>query len=159
MSRLHQLPGARVEANRRRSRGWRRMGGPAEEQLHRKAGGPHATTGPARRASGGYELVLFCRLFQMLVRRAVLAPGQRLSLTGLALAGRRAALARRSIEPDVGGHSREELLRERDVALDHHVHVHLLRDRKVLAHLREKRPRRLREVATVIGEPPHGGLA
>src|SRR3954449_550334 len=96
----------------------------------------------------------------MLVRRAVLAAGQRHTLARRPLARARVAAQRAAVERDplalalvdeVGG--------DAHVAVDHPVHPHLLRDRKEDAYVVEQRPRRTCEVVTVAGEALERALA
>src|SRR5262245_25306177 len=83
---------------------------------------------------------------EVLVRRAVVHPRQRLALTGSALSRAGHAIALLTVERHIGGQCVEELLDLLDVPLDDHVDTNLLGEREVLPDLREQRLRRSGEV-------------
>src|SRR5919108_4333799 len=96
---------------------------------------------------------------EVLVRRAVVALGQRRPLAGLALAGRRVAARHAADE----GARLDLLLDERnrgaDALVDGPGDLCLRRDREVAADVLEERPFGLREVLRIAREPLHRLLA
>src|SRR5690242_20868107 len=95
----------------------------------------------------------------MLVRRAVLALGQRRALAGLALAGRRAAAGDAAVERAGLDLLLDEAHRGADALAHGPGDLRLRGDREVAANVLEKRPIRLGEVLRVSGEPLHRLLA
>jgi hypothetical protein len=68
-------------------------------------------------------------------------------------------VARKAVEPDLGGHPGDEVRRQGEVPLYDPVDVELVADRKVRAHVAEQRSGRAGEIAPVEGDPADGGLA
>src|SRR5262245_48904473 len=121
-------------------------------------GGPRRPPNPLScyLGCGSLELEDF---LEVLVRRAVVHPRQRLALTGSALSRAGHAIALLAIQSHIGGQCVEELLDLLDVTLDDHVDTNLLGEREVLPNLREQRLRRPGEVPPIGDQALNGALA
>src|SRR5918995_5820393 len=95
----------------------------------------------------------------MLVRRAVVALGQRRALARLALASRRVTARDAAVERTGLDLLLDEGHRGGDALIDGPGDLCLRRDREVAPDVLEERPLRLGEVVRVAGEPLHRLLA
>src|SRR5438105_12991588 len=115
---------------------------------------PRSIRAPRTGSSGGDAGAL-----EVLVRRAVVALGQRGSLTGLALARRRAAPGDAAVQ----GAGLDLLLDEGRCSGDPFLHgpgdFSLRGDREIPPNVLEESPVRLGEIERILGQPLHGLLA
>src|SRR5688572_21577499 len=88
-------------------------------------------------------------LFEVLVRRAVVAARQRLALARSALAGVRTALARSAVDLEQLRRGLQQFETKGDVGVDHVPYEQLVVHREVRAHFVEERTRGTGEVAPV----------
>src|SRR5688572_15061993 len=95
----------------------------------------------------------------MLVGGAVVAAGEGLPLARRALPSAGMAGPWPPVETDIRRQLLEMLEGEIHIALDHQIDLDLVGEGEVFAHLTEQRAGRAREIAAVVGHPPHRRLA